>query len=134
MRNGLGFKKRYLVASLLLICVVYGIWQVMTFSPFEESILYKKKVNAFTLLYVTEGSAGATTKNVYQFYLIPSRTPEKDFLKGAGHKYASLLSTSDENAEAEIINSVIRLSVKGVIYHFTNAASYSTTIYLTSSP
>ncbi|WP_428944289.1 hypothetical protein ACQK5W_17135 [Pantoea sp. FN060301] len=134
MRNGQGFKKRYVVFALVVMLLFYGVWQVIHFSPFEESVIKKVQVNTSTTLYITEGSAGATTRNVYQYYLIPSDITESEFLKGAGDKYVSFLSTSDHNATAIIDSSAIRLTVKGAIYHFTNFASYSTSIYLTASP
>lgn len=126
--------KRYFIVILLLIAIAYGSWKAVNFSPFEEDIFQKEKINSFTTLYVTEGSAGATTKYVYNYYLVPTRITDSDFLKGIGNKYSSFLSTSDENVKIEIGNSIIHLRVKGVIYHFTNAASYSSTIYLNAAP
>ena len=134
MRSARDFKKRYVIAVLLLAIVAYGILKVANFSPFEESVIQRQQINSTTTLYVTEGSAGATTKNVYQYYLVPSEVAESDFLKQAGDKYKSFLSTSDESVKMQINSSAIHLSVKGDVYRFTNVASYSTIIYLTSSP
>lgn len=43
------------------------------------------------------------------------------------------LSTANPDVKYEISNSIIRLAVKGNVYHFNNVAN-TTTIYLTALP
>lgn len=134
MQNAPAFKKRYIAAVFLIAAFAYSVYLLMTFSPFEETIIRKTIINSSTMFYITEGSAGATTKHVYQYYLVPTETTEVDFFKGKQKKYIPFLSTSDEHVQTQIDGNVIRLKVRGDIYRFTNAASYSTTIYLIASP
>lgn len=133
MTKGQKLKKRHIAILLLIMLVFWGIWQVIHFSPFEETIIKKVRVNSTTTLYVTEGNAGATTRYVYQYYLIPSDITESEFLENVGDSYSSFLSTADPDVNYEISNSNIRLTVKGNVYHFTNVAN-TTTIYLTALP
>ncbi|MEM6161615.1 hypothetical protein AAH446_13850 [Erwinia sp. P6884] len=133
MTKGQRLKKRHIAILLLIMLVFWGIWQVLHFSPFEETIIKKVKVNSTTTLYVTEGNAGATTSYVYQYYLIPSDKTESEFLENLGDSYSSFLSTADPDVKYEISNSNLRLAVKDNVYHFTNVAN-TTTIYLTALP
>lgn len=130
MRNVQVFKW---VMVLLLIVACYGAYKTPN-SPIDQTVYKIKKVNTKVSLYVTEGSAGATTKFVYQFYLVPPEVTKETFLKGIGDKYQPFLSTSDGSAKIDINDSVIHLDVKGDVYRFTNGASYSTRIYLNASP
>jgi hypothetical protein len=118
---------------LLVIVACYGAYKVLN-SPIDQTVYKVEKVNSKVSLYVTEGSAGATTDFVYQFYLIPPEVTETAFLKGIGDEYQPFLSTSDGSAKIAISDSAIHLDVKGDVYRFTNGASYSTTIYLNASP
>lgn len=130
MRNVRVFKW---VVVLLVIVACYGAYKALN-SPIEQTVYKVEKINPKVSLYVTEGSAGATTNFVYQFYLVPSEVTKEAFLKGVGDKYQSFLSTSDGSTKIDISDSAIHLDVKGDVYRFTNRASYSTTIYLNSSP
>lgn len=121
------------VMVLLVIVAFYGVWKALN-SPIDQTIYKVEKVNSQVTLYITEGSAGATTDFVYQFYLVPSAVTKSDFLKDTGDKYHAFLSTSDESTKVEISDGAIHLTVKGHVYHFNNGASYSTTIYLNASP
>lgn len=118
---------------LFLIVGCYGVYRAIN-SPIEQTVYKVEKVNSQVSLYVTEGSAGATTDFVYQFYLVPPEVTEAAFLKGIGDKYQPFLSTSDSSAKIAISDRAIHLDVKGDVYRFTNGASYSTTIYLNASP
>lgn len=130
MRNVRVFKGAIV---LLLIVGCYRAYRT-TNSPIDQTVYKVEKVNSQVSLYVTEGSAGATTDFVYQFYLVPPEVTVAAFLKGIGHKYQPFLSTSDGSAKIAISDNAIHLKVKGDVYRFTNGASYSTTIYLNASP
>ncbi|XXD08244.1 hypothetical protein ACMYSN_19290 [Klebsiella sp. R445] len=130
MRNVRVFKW---AVVLLVIVACYGVYKVLN-SPIDLTVYKVEKVNSKLSLYITEGSAGVTTDFVYQFYLVPPEVTETAFLKGIGDKYQPFLSTSDGSAKIAISDSAIHLDVKGDVYHFTNGASYSTTIYLNASP
>lgn len=121
------------VAVLLVIAAFCGAWKVLN-SPIGQTVYKVEKVNSQVTLYITEGSAGATTDFVYLYYLVPSAVTKSDFLKDLGDKYQDFLSTSDENAKIDISNGAIHLTVRGDVYSFNNGASYSTTIYLNASP
>lgn len=118
---------------LLLIAACCGAYKVLT-SPIDQTVYKVEKVNSNVSLYVTEGSAGATTNFVYQYYLVPPKVTEAAFLEGIGDRYQPFLSTSDGSAKVVINDGAIHLDVKGDVYRFTNGASYSTTIYLNASP
>lgn len=130
MRNVRVFK--WAVVSLVIVAF-YGAWKAIN-SPVDQTVYKYEKVNSQITLYITEGSAGATTDFVYQFYLVPSAISKSDFLKNTGDKYQAFLSTSDASTKVDISNEAIHLTVKGKVYHFNNGASYSTTIYLNASP
>ncbi|MDW8845463.1 hypothetical protein SD961_06060 [Erwinia sp. MMLR14_017] len=130
MRNVRVFK--WVVLALLIISF-YGAWKVIT-SPIEQTVYKVEKVNSRITLYITEGSAGATTNFVYQFYLVPPEITRSDFLNNIGDKYQPFLSTSDACTNVEINDGAIHLTVHGAVYRFNNGASYSTTIYLNASP
>lgn len=130
MRNVRVFKW---VVVLLVIVAFYGVWRALN-SPIDQTIYNVEKVNSQETLYITEGSAGATTDFVYQFYLVPSAVTRDDFLKDIGDKYQAFLSTSDASTKVDIRDGAIHLTVKGDVYRFYNGASYSTTIYLNASP
>jgi hypothetical protein len=119
--------------TLLVIVAFYGAYKVLN-SPLEQVVYKVVKVNSTVTLYMTEGSAGATTNFVYQFYLAPSTVTKSDFLKDIGDKYHAFLSTSDENTKIEIIDGNIHLGVRGDVYGFQNGVLYSTTIYLNAAP
>ncbi len=130
MRNVRVFKW---VVVLLVIVAFYSVWKALN-SPIDQTVHKVEKVNSQVTLYVTEGSAGATTDFVYQFYLVPSAVTRRDFLKDIGDKYQAFLSTSDASTKIDINDGAIHLTVKGNVYRFNNGASYSTTIYLNASP
>lgn len=130
MQNVRVFKWAVLV---LLIVACYGAYRALN-GPIEQTVYKVEKVNARVSLYVTQGSAGATTGFVYQFYLVPSEVNEADFLKGVGDKYPPFLSTSDGSTKIDIRNGAVHLNVKGDVYRFNNGASYLTTIYLNAAP
>lgn len=130
MRNAQVFKW---IVVLLAIAAFYSAWKFFN-SPIEQSVYKVKNVNSQITLYVTEGSAGATTDFVYQFYLVPSAVTRSNFLKNIGDKYQAFLATSDANTKVDVSNGAVHLTVKGNVYRFNNGASYSTTIYLNASP
>jgi hypothetical protein len=119
--------------ALLVVIVFYGAWKAINF-PIDQTVYKVENVNSQVTLYITEGSAGATTDFVYQLYLVPSAVTKHDFLKDVGGKYQPFLSTSDANTKVGISDGNIHLTVKGDVYSFNNGASYSTDIYLNASP
>jgi hypothetical protein len=118
---------------LLLFAACYGAFKALN-SPIDQTVYKVEKVNSKVSLYITEGSAGATTNFVYQFYLVHPEITKEAFLKGIGDKYQPFLSTSDGNAKVDINDGSIHLDVKGNVYCFNNGASYSAKIYLNASP
>ncbi|WP_067701905.1 hypothetical protein AAGR22_11015 [Erwinia sp. HDF1-3R] len=130
MRNVRVFKWAVVIFAIV---ALYSAWKVLN-SPIDQTIYKVEKVNSQITLYVTEGSAGATTGFVYQYYLVPSAVTRNNFLKGLGDKYWAFLSTSDGSAKIDISDLAIHLTVKGDVYSFNNGATYLTTIYLNASP
>lgn len=130
MRNVRVFKW---VVMLSVIVACYGAYKALN-SPIDQTVYKVVKVNSEVSLYVTEGSAGATTNFVYQYYLVSPDVTEEAFLKSIGDKYQPFLSTSDGKTKIDINDDAIHLNVKGDVYRFTNGASYSTTIFLNASP
>lgn len=134
MRFGPAFSRYRVSLTVALMFIAWAVWKAVSFSPFEQNILITRKVNHSTLLYVTEGSAGATTANVYNYYLVPATVTTDSFLRLAGDKYHSFLSTADDKAQIETDDHAMHITIKGKIYSFTNASSYSVDIYLSSQP
>lgn len=137
MQNVAGFNKKRWASVLALAITAYVAWKAIGFSlffGFEESIIRREKINNNHMLYITEGSAGATTAFVYQYYVVPAGITDKEFLKGVNDEYPSFLSTSDRDAKVEIEGSSIRLSVPGNVYKFHNGTSYAITIHLNAAP
>ncbi|WP_380179960.1 hypothetical protein [Kalamiella sp. sgz302252] len=134
MQKSRNFKKRYLLAFVLVVLSACAFWQIIHFSPFEEDLIRKIKINSATELYVTESSAGATTGFVYKYYLVPAGVTDSDFQQGIEKRYFSFLSTSDKNAQTSIQGNAVYLTVKGDIWHFSNLTNFATTIHLTLSP
>lgn len=68
MQNALVFRKGYLLLILLAV-VVIGVYKVLHYSPLEQEIIKKVKINNLATLYITEASTGATSGFSYRFYL-----------------------------------------------------------------
>jgi len=126
------FRKRYIFIVLAIAFFGYLIKVVLGFSPYEQTIIRKESIGEFNTLYVTEGSAGATTKNTYKYYLYPSVKTEKEFLADV-RDYPSVLFTSDPNVKIQLKGRYLYFTVKGTIYSFTNQSD-SVFIYLNSTP
>lgn len=140
MQNAQVFKKSYLLLILLAI-IIFGIYKVLNFSPLEQNIINKVKINNLVNLYITEASAGATTEFSYRFYLYDASKDDKAFMASLKDDRKPFLITSDKDAFKEAKNDAVYLSVKGAIYTFQTPATYlvgssiySIPIYLTSSP
>lgn len=140
MQSGRVFKKRYILVILLAI-VVFGAYKVLHFSPLEQKIINKVKVNSLANLYITEASAGATTDFSYRFYLYDAAKDDKAFMASLEDDSAPFLITTDRHALKKVENDAIFLSVKGKIYMFqspaayrANGSLYSISVYLSSSP
>ncbi|ELQ6264761.1 hypothetical protein [Cronobacter malonaticus] len=140
MQNAQFFKKRYLLLILLDI-VVFGIYRVLHFSPLEQEIIRKVKVNNQANLYTTKASAGATTGFSYRFYLYDATKDDKAFTASLEDDNEPFMITTDKDALKKVSNDAIYLSVKGTIYTFHNHAAYkvrdsiySVPVYLTASP
>lgn len=140
MQNAQVFKKRYLLLILLAV-VAYGIYNLLHFSPLEQVIIKKVKVNNLANLYITEASAGATTGFSYRFYLYDVTKDDKAFMASLENDHQPFMITTDKDALKKVENNAIYLSVKGTIYTFHSPADYlaggsiySVPVYLTASP
>ena len=140
MQNAQVFKKRYLLLILLAV-VAYGIYNLLHFSPLEQVIIKKAKVNNLANLYITEASAGATTGFSYRLYLYDATKDDKAFIASLEDDHEPFMITTDKDALTKVENDAIYLSVKGTIYTFHNQAAYkvrdsiySVPVYLTASP
>ncbi|MDU4276274.1 MAG: hypothetical protein E7I10_23750, partial [Enterobacter asburiae] len=72
MQNAQVFKRRYLLLIPLTV-IAFGIYKMLHFSPLEQEIIKKVKVNNLANLFITEASAGATTGFSYRFYLYDAK-------------------------------------------------------------
>ncbi|HCR9748356.1 TPA: hypothetical protein OPR08_000531 [Citrobacter koseri] len=140
MQNARAFKKRYLLVILLAV-VVFGVYKVLRFSPLEQQIIEKVKVNNLANLYITEASAGATTDFSYRFYLYDATKDDKAFMASLEDDNYPFMITSDKDALQKVENGAIYLSVKGTIYTFHAPADYlyrgsvySVPVYMNASP
>lgn len=140
MQNAQVFKKRY-VLLILLAVVAFGIYKVLHFSPLEQEVIRKVKVNNLANLYITEASAGATTGFSYRLYLYDASKADKAFMESLEDGNKPFMITTDKDALKKVENDAIYLSVKGTIYTFHNQAAYkvrdsiySVPVYLTASP
>lgn len=140
MQNAQVFKKRYLLLILLAV-VAYGIYNLLHFSPLEQVIIKKVKVNNLANLHITEASAGATTGFSYRFYLYDVTKDDKAFMASLENDHQPFMITTDKDALKKVENNAIYLSVKGTIYTFHSPADYlaggsiySVPVYLTASP
>lgn len=140
MQNGQVFKRRYLLLIPLTV-IAFGVYKMLHFSPLEQEIIKKVKVNNLANLFITEASAGATTGFSYRFYLYDANKDDKSFIKSLKDDDEPFMITTDKNALRKVENDAIYLSVKGTIYTFHNQAAYrvrdsiySVPVYLTALP
>lgn len=140
MQNAQVFKRRYLLLIPLTV-IAFGIYKMLHFSPLEQEIIKKVKVNNLANLFITEASAGATTGFSYRFYLYDANKDDKSFIKSLKDDDEPFMITTDKNALRKVENDAIYLSVKGTIYTFHNQAAYrvhdsidSVPVYLTAIP
>ena len=140
MQNAQVFKRRYLLLIPLAV-IAFGIYKMLHFSPLEQEIIKKVKVNNLANLFITEASAGATTGFSYRFYLYDANKDDKSFIKSLKDDDEPFMITTDKNALRKVENDAIYLSVKGTIYTFHNQAAYrvhdsiySVPVYLTAIP
>ena len=140
MQNAQVFKRRYLLLIPLTV-IAFGIYKMLHFSPLEQEIIKKVKVNNLANLIITEASAGATTGFSYRFYLYDANKDDKSFIKSLKDDDEPFMITTDKNALRKVENDAIYLSVKGTIYTFHNQAAYrvhdsiySVPVYLTAIP
>lgn len=141
MQNARGFKKRYILQLILLAALSIGGYQISKFSPLEQSIVKKVKVNNLANLYITEANAGATTDFSYRFYLFDASKSDNAFMGSLRNDTKPFLVTSDRNALQKVDKDAIYLSVKGAIFAFNAPPAYRVNdslflvpIYLTSVP
>ncbi|MCU6328710.1 hypothetical protein KSU19_13715 [Enterobacter quasiroggenkampii] len=139
MQNAQVFKRRYLLIPLTVIA--FGVYKMLHFSPLEQEIIKKVKVNNLANLFITEASAGAITGFSYRFYLYDANKDDKSFIKSLKDDDEPFMITTDKNALRKVENDAIYLSVKGTIYTFHNQAAYrvhdsiySVPVYLTAIP
>lgn len=140
MQNAQIFKRRYLLIPLIAI-LAYGIYFLMQFSPLEQHVIKKIKVNNLANLYITEADAGATTNFSYRYYLFDATKSDAEFLESLNDNEQYFLITEDDKALVSIENNAIYLNVKGAIFTFHSPGSYrnstgiySVPIYLNASP
>lgn len=119
MLKGRGFKRGHLVFSVVILLGFFLYWTFTNVHVYEQKVIKQQKVNEFTNLYITEGSAGATTGNTYKYYLYSSRSTLKDFEKEM-YDYEPMLFTDDADAKVDIKDNNLYMTVKGKIYFFTN--------------
>lgn len=140
MQNAQVFKRRYLLLIPLTV-IAFEVYKMLHFSPLEQEIIKKVKVNNLANLFITEASAGATTGFSYRFYLYDANKDDKSFIKSLKDDDEPFMITTDKNALRKVENDAIYLSVKGTIYTFHNQAAYrvrdsiySLPVYLTALP
>ena len=128
------FKRKRLFVVAVIILLGYGIWHAIDdFLYLEQKIVLKEKVGSLSTLYVTQSSAGATTSNVYKYYLFSAKQPDAAFLKEVRNGYEPFLVTTATNVKFKVEDNSIHLNVSGDIFKFNNVAGH-TFIYLNSSP
>lgn len=128
------FRNKWIYRALILGAISFGIWRgVDNFLYIDQKVTHKEKIGQLSILYITESNAGATTSNVYKYYLYSSKEPEEIFLKEIRNGYAPFLVTTDPNVKMKIGKDSIHLNVSGKIYNFKNLSNYIF-IYLDSSP
>lgn len=127
-------RKKCIYILLIILISFYAIWRTLDeFLYIEQEIIYKESIGKVSVLYITKSNAGATTSNVYKYYLASSKISGETFLGEVRHGYAPFLITTDPEAKVETEENAIYIKVSGKIYYFSNL-SYSTLIYLNSSP
>lgn len=77
MRYAQVFKKRYFLIAL----IAFGAYQVMSFTPLEQSIIRKIKVNDLANLNITKAGSGATTDFSYRYNVFDGSRNDADFQK-----------------------------------------------------
>ncbi|WP_320727590.1 hypothetical protein [Enterobacter sp. 118C5] len=128
------FKNKWLYLSVAIALVGYGLWRVIdNFLYLEQRIIHRESIGSFSTLYITESSAGATTSNVYKYYLYPGKSSEENFLKEVRNGYEPFLMTTASDVKFNIEENAIHLKVAGDIFKFNNVAGH-TFIYLDASP
>lgn len=111
--------KRLCIAFSTIVLLGYFLYQAFhNVHVYEQKVIKEQKINDFTTLYVTEGSAGATTNNTYKYYLYPSRSTAK--FEKEMYDYEPMLFTDDANVGVTVKDSKLYLTVRGRIYSFTN--------------
>lgn len=140
MQNARVFKKRYLL-FILMILVIVGVYQTLHDSPLDQQVINKVHVNSLANLYITESSAGATTRFSYRFYLYDAAKSDQEFATSLEGDIQPFMITTDKDALKKVENDAIYLSIRGTIYNFQSPASYvvrgsifSVPIYLNSAP
>ncbi|WP_039057514.1 hypothetical protein [Enterobacter sp. Bisph1] len=140
MQNALVFKKRYILL-LLLVIMAFGVYPLLHFTPLEQVIIKKMKVNNLANLYITEASAGATTGYSYRFYLYDASKDDNAFMASLKGDNEPFMITTDKDGLEKIENGAIFLSVKGTVYSFhspagylANGSPYSLPVHLVFSP
>lgn len=118
MLKGRGFKRLYITFSVILLLGYFFYQAFHNLHIYEQKVIKRQKINEFTTLYVTEGSAGVTTNNTYKYYLYPSESTA-EFEKEM-YDYEPVLFTDDANVGVTVKDSKLYLTVRGRIYSFTN--------------
>ncbi|MEG5464678.1 hypothetical protein [Enterobacter chuandaensis] len=127
-------KKKWLYLVVVIALVGYGLWRVVdNFFYLEQRITHRENIGPFSTLYTTESSAGATTSNVYKYYLYPAKSSDENFLKEVRNGYEPFLMTTASDVKFNIEENAIHLKVAGDIFKFNNVAGH-TFIYLEASP
>ena len=132
MQKEQGFKKFYILVTLVL-TLLYGGWHVYFMNFPVAHTLYKKvMLNSLVNLYVTEANAGAMTSFSYQYYLYDAKKSDEDFMSHVKGQTPFMI-TDDERATAVVKDEQLYLRVRGNIYSYSNT-SYRIRIHLDASP
>lgn len=119
------FKKYYWVAVLITL-LAYGVWRVLTITPFEQTVIHKLAINPLATLYVTEASAGATTSFSYRYFVCDARQSEAACVKSIKEKQRPFLVTDDPDATIEKQQRCLKITIRGRVYDYHAPAAYST--------
>ncbi|WP_312269054.1 hypothetical protein [Pseudescherichia sp.] len=140
MQRERAFKKRYIVA-LLVIVVAWAAYMLPNwFFPVGYTLYKKVPVSEKANIYVVQTDAGATTAYSYRYYVVDAKVSDDDFMTNVADA-APFLNTKDEKAVLNVKDNQIFLRVRGEIYSFDSPALYrsgadihSVAIHLDAAP
>ena len=140
MQRERAFKKRYIVALVVIVLAWVAYMLPSWFFPVGYTLYKKVPVNDRANIYVVQTDAGATTAFSYRYYIVDAKESDADFMANVADA-APFLNTKDEKAVLNVKDSQIYLRVRGEIYSFDSPALYrsgsdihSVAIYLDAAP